>query len=161
MRNFRTFGENFSLDPAATQPSGSSGGALTFTTYNRYTGLDDNDGSGLTSSSWTVKTSMNLIRFEMSGGWYFIDLSPLYIELLDDSYNVLAQLEITSSGGDYQFWTGSVPILAETFLWCNVYGGGQLAGEDFYNAICVDLCVTAWFDGEAGGGLLLYPNQGS
>ena len=108
--------------------------------------------------------AMNLMKFDMSGFWTYITAeNPLYVTLVRDSntWDVLAEIVLTASSGNYETWTGSVPILAETFLWCNVYGGGQLAGEDFYNAICVDLCVTAWFDGEAGGGLLLYPNPGS
>lgn len=160
MRNFRTFGENFSLDPVTTQSSGSGGSALTFTTYNTPTDLGENSGSSLTSSRWTVKTSMNLIRFEMSGGWSFIDLSPVYVQLWNSSA-LMAELEIPSTGVTYEFWTGSVPVEAEDYVWCTIFGGGMPFGEDYLNAMVQGLCVTAWFDNEAGGGLLLYPDPGS
>ena len=158
MRNFKTEVGPVTLD--YREPPSAGGGAITFFPPGYSIGLGDNSGSSLSSAYWMPRVSMNLVRFEMSGEWSAISLSPLYIQLIGDS-GVLAEIELTGTESTYEFWTGSVAVEAGDSLWCYVYGGGITMGEDYFNASAFGLCITAWFDGEAGGGIALYADPGA
>ena len=157
MRNFKTEVGPVTLD--YREPPSAGGGAITFVAAGYGIGLGDNSGSSLSSAYWMPRVSMNLVRFEMSGEWSFISLSPLYIQLICNG-DAIAELTLTGTESTYEFWTGSVAVEAGDTIWCYVWGGGMTMGEDYFEASAQGLCITAWFDGEAGGGLMLYADPG-
>lgn len=140
--------------------SGGTGGAITFVPASFGIGLGDNSGSSVSSPFWLPRVSMNLVRFEMSGEWSFISTDPLHIELCGND-GVAAEITLTGTDSTYEYWTGSVPVDAGDQIWCYIWGGGAYLGEEYFSAAAFGLCITAWFDGEAGGGLMLYADPGA
>ena len=171
MRNYRTQGNLTILD--GTSPViGAGGGCFTVTTENKYFDTGENGGSGAFSPPWFIKDTMNLVRFEMTGSWFYVSnpYAPLRVKLRNspgDDY--LVQFEVGEDGLVHRAWTaaayGSLSIESGTSLQVIIEGGGELVSggdvEYFANAQSVDLVISAWFDGSAGGGLLLHGQPGS
>lgn len=155
---------------ATPRTSDSGGGCVTFTFAEQSGNLGDNGGSTATSAWWRTRSQVNLIQFNMTGTWYNIDTAdefhpfdPMVVELQDES-GAIASLTLTESGyvveGD--MWTGVEPIAAGTLLRVYIYGGGaydEFLAEDVKPSWS-RVCISAWFDGESGGGLIMYPESG-
>ena len=165
MRNLKVETGPVVLGYRSTPTSTGSGGTVTWSIAVDQIDMGHFGDGSISGPQWHSRVDMNLMKFEMSGFWTYITAeNPVYVTLVRDSntWDVLAEIVLTASSGNYETWTGSVPILAGDSIQCYIYGAEVeiFSGDtSFYTwPLAEELCVTAWFDGEAGGGLLLYPN---
>ena len=158
MRDYKSQGDLTVLD-GTEAATGGSGGCLTFSTKDR-------SETPSLSPFWTAKDTMNLVRFEMTGSWYNTTTpdEPLSVKLKTSDYATLVEFTISEDGPVHLVWTGSLPIESGTALQLTCEGGGvfywvgPLPENGYWNAAeSVDLVISAWFDGSAGGGLIIYP----
>lgn len=145
MRNFKTAGENFSLDPVTT--GGSGGGCITACFMERYNSPYENN--IIETQLWRPRTSMNLIRLEVRADYWHgaTDETRFYVY----SYSVLGPIASVYIGesASHAFWTGAVSVDAGDFLSIG------MDGCPYYGDLSIStLSVSAWFDGQAGGGLI-------
>ena len=146
MRNFKTFGDNFSLDPVST---GSGGGCITACFSEIYAG--PSEGDIVQTQLWRCRTSMNLIRLEARASyWYGVNDNTRFFVYNPNSDNVLASVYIDDSF-DHAVWTGSVAVEAGDFLRFSMDGLPSFGEFTMHKS-----SVSAWFDGPAGGGLTFY-----
>lgn len=149
MRNFKTEANNNSLALRADGGGGGSG-CITATFREWYTGT-----YGVRSFRtplWYPRSSMNLVRFEARGAWFSMGYGAKFV-LMDESSTVLAGFFVNGDGNYERRVGDSVSV--------NAGVGLRIGLQEFpyYEHLCsiYYTCVTAWFDGNAGGGLVFRP----
>ncbi len=128
----------------------SAGSCLTATSSTYTFDPTSSGGSAGNTSRWAPKTAMNLTKLQVRS------LNPpsgddLEVNLYDATGpSTLATVTLTDGVDSEDTWTGSVAVTTSMRLWFEAAGTAS-----------VDLvCIQAWFDGEGGGGLILYPIGG-
>lgn len=149
MRNFKTETSNNSLALRASS-GGSGGGCITATFPERFT--DTFGVQSFKTPLWHPRSSMNLVRFEARGAWYEMGYGAKFV-LMDESDTVLAGFFVNADG-TYESRVGD-PVEVTAGVGLRI--GLQSIPYDDYLCSLYSVCVTAWFDGNAGGGLVFQP----
>ena len=150
MRTFKTESSNNSLALRATSSGGGGTGCITATfreSYTRTYGVQSFE-----TPLWHPRFSMNLVRFEARGSWYSMGYGSKFV-LMDESSTVLAGFFINGDGNFERRVGDDVSVEAGVGLKI----GLQNFPYDDYLCSVYSMCVTAWFDGNAGGGLVFRP----
>lgn len=126
--------------------SGSGGGCITGCFPERYNGPTET--TAIRTQIWRPRMSMNLVRIDVKGLWSggIPDVTRFYV-YSHTTDGPIASVYI-GEYGDHAFWTGSVPVDAGEQLMLG------MDGCPYYGVLSIsNISVSAWFDGNAGGGL--------